>query len=123
MTGDVNYDSNGQYTFWQDDEIQAFLTAYADEPIERAIGYAYLAIAAMYATEAEMIKTYDLQIDSRQKSSSMTAIANAWFKRADDKDELEGLTSDLFYVKLSGDDCVCVPEAAVYPVRTKCKCA
>lgn len=123
LTGDVTYDSSNNYTFWQDDEIEAYLSMYSDVPIERAIGYAYMGIAAQYANEAEMVKTYDLQIDSRNKASAMTAVAKMWFDRADEIDEEAGVSSALYYVPLAGDEeCSCVPEAAVWPVRMKCKC-
>ena len=55
------------YTLFSDDEITQFLTAGQDN-IYRAAGWAYISLAGAAAQQAESIRDFDLQIDSRQKA-------------------------------------------------------
>jgi len=94
----------GNYTYWSDAEIQAFL-ARSDDSITRAIGYAYLNLAASAARESKFVKDYDLQVDLTKRSADLRAIAQLYFDQADDEDDNAGLGEYFDLVSTVRDSC------------------
>jgi len=88
LAGDTYYvelvppvSGQGDYTLFADAEIAAYLAL--ESNVYRAVGLAYLGLANTAAREAEAIRDYDLQVDSRQKAEQLRAQADAFFAEAD----------------------------------------
>lgn len=77
------------YTLWSDAEIEALLTTYPDSQF-RAIGFAFLGLASKAALESKNIKDHDLSVSTEKRADHLRLIAQAWFDRADEDDDLTG---------------------------------
>ena len=86
------------YTLFSDAEITQFLTAGQDN-IYRAAGWAYISLAGAAAQQAESIRDFDLQIDSRQKAEQLRLQAQWYFGEAD---RLDGLGEDGYTIVRTG---------------------
>ena len=69
---------------FSDAEIEAYISQGGS--VTRGIGYAYLYLAAQAAKESISVGDYDLKIDKTKRAADLRAIAEFWFKRADDDD-------------------------------------
>lgn len=85
----------GNYKFFSDDQIEAFLASGGTDT--RAIGFAYLNLAGAAAVESRSVKDHDLAVDLTKRSSDLRAIAQGWFERADAEDDADG-NGDIFEV-------------------------
>lgn len=109
------------YTLFSDAEIDIFLAYGEDSPI-RAAGYAYLQLSGAAAQQAESIKDYDLQVDSRQKAEALRSQAMFYFEQADKFD----LASDeAFQIVSTGrrPTCAELAECPTYSYYNYCGCA
>lgn len=99
------------YTELSDDEIDMFL-AQGSESISRAIGFYYLRLSGDAAKQSKSIADYDLKVDTTKRAADLRAIAEMWFGRADDEDDLNGLTDifDIFDLGTHGD---VIPELSI----------
>jgi hypothetical protein len=86
------------YTLFSDAEIEQFLTAGQDS-IYRAAGWAYISLAGAAAQQAESIKDFDLQVDSRQKAEQLRLQAQWYFGEAD---RIDGLGEDGYTIVRTG---------------------
>ena len=75
----------GDYTAFSDEEIEGFLDLNGDN-VYRAVGFAYMALANVAAQNAQSIKDFDLQIDSRQRAEQLRFQAAWFFGKADEVD-------------------------------------
>lgn len=105
LAGDVAYTELdppetgfGDYTFWSDLEIEAFLSA--SESLPWAIYYAYLQAASTAAAQSVVVKDFDLQVDLSKRADGLRAIAAMWLSRAQDDDLIAG--EDAFVVVPTG---------------------
>ena len=86
------------FQLFSDAEITQFLTAGQDN-IYRAAGWAYISLAGAAAQQAESIRDFDLQIDSRQKAEQLRLQAQWYFGEAD---RLDGLGEDGYTIVRTG---------------------
>jgi len=92
LIGDLNstpynpvYPGFQNFEKFSDAEIEAYISQGGDS-ISRGIGYAYLYLAGQAALVSRSIKDYDLQVDNTKRAADLRAIAEFWFKRADEDD-------------------------------------
>lgn len=99
----------GTYAYWSDDEVQAFLTA-ADNSLPRAIGYAYLQLAAVLGAQGRSIKTDDLALTTTGRSGDLREVAKVFLAEAAAQDTVEA--DDFFqFVPFAGSPSgYCPPE-------------
>lgn len=96
----------GDYTFWSDDEITAFLSV--SESTAWAIYYAYLQAASTAAAQSVTIKDFDLSVDLSKRADGLRAIAALWLSRAQDDDAVSG--EDAFEIVPTGRRGGFIPE-------------
>jgi len=84
------------YTYFSDDELDAFLTLAGDSVIGAA-GYAYISLAASAAAVAMSIKDFDLAVDTTKRSGEYRALGEMYLKMAG----LDG-TPDFFEIVATG---------------------
>lgn len=96
----------GDYTFWSDDEIEAFLAS--SESVPWAIYYAYLQAASTAAAQSVTIRDFDLQVDLSKRADGLRAIAALWLSRAQDDDLISG--EDAFEIVPTGGRYSFIPE-------------
>lgn len=96
----------GDYTFWSDDEITAFIGA--SESLSWAIYYAYLQAASTAAAQSVTIKDFDLSVDLSKRADGLRAIAALWLSRAQDDDAIAG--EDAFEIVPTGGRHAFIPE-------------
>lgn len=77
------------YALFSDAELEALLFL-SEDSISRGVGYAYLKIAGMAASEAVDWSTDDLRLSLSKKPAELRAIAQMWFDRAEDEDLISG---------------------------------
>lgn len=100
----------GDYTFWSDDEITAFLAS--SDSLPWAIYYAYLQAASTAAAQSVTIKDFDLQVDLSKRADGLRAIAALWLSRAQDEDAVAG--EDAFEIVSTGRSCSgFIPEGTI----------
>lgn len=116
LIGDTEYDSDtGTYKRFSDGSIQSFLLQ-GDGNMNRAIGYAYLALASQAAELSKSVKDYDLALDTTKRAADLRNTALMWFNLADAEDEAGG-AGDIFDMGDIGARCSrCAPEGAARPV-------
>ena len=104
----------GVYELWSDDAIQAYM-AVNPENVYRALAMAYRTLAAEAAMASKYVKDYDLQLDTRDRSKELLAIAKDWDAQADDlDDELDAEVGFGLYDTVR-DDYRRTPEAMMAP--------
>lgn len=108
------------YTQFSDAEIEVFLS-YGDDSPMRAAGYAYLSLAGAAAQQAESIKDYDLQVDSRQKAEQLRLQARFYFDQAD---EIDLAGDEAFQIVATGRRATCaeLAECRTYAYYGYCGC-
>ena len=91
---------SGQQDFqlFSDAEIEQFLSS-GQGSIYRASGFAFMSLAGVAARQAESIRDFDLQIDSRQKAEQLRLQAQWYFGEAD---RLDGLGEDGYTIVRTG---------------------
>ena len=94
------------YPNWSDEEIQGFIDAAGGDTgsLTRAIAYSYDALAFKLVTNAQLVKDYDLTIDTTKSATQMRELAKEWNERADA--EAQAGVEDFLYV---------VPEWSAHP--------
>jgi len=70
------------YAVWSDDSLAVALLQAGDD-LNRAAGSLYVQLAAQYAQQGRSIRTDDLQLDTKSRSSDLLAIARYFFEQAD----------------------------------------
>lgn len=113
LAGDTQYvplvpaeSGYGNYTFWSDDEITAFLAS--SESVPWAIYSAYLQAASTAAAQSVTIKDFDLSVDLSKRADGLRAIAALWLSRAQDDDLIAG--EDAFEIVPTGGRHAFIPE-------------
>lgn len=108
LAGDVTYteldppeQGFGDFTFWSDAEIEAFIGA--SESLPWAIYYAYLQAASTAASQSVTIRDFDLQVDLSKRADGLRNIAALWLARAQDEDAAAG--EDAFEIVSTGRSC------------------
>lgn len=96
------------YASFSDAELQALLTTSADS-IPRAVGYAYLKLAGIAASEAVDWKSDDQSVTLSKRATELRAIAQLWFDRATDEDA----STDIFEIFDTNGDGGWIPEAMI----------
>lgn len=91
---------------FSDGEITGYLAAGGDS-LNRAAGYAYLALAGKAAKTAESVKDFDLSLDDTKRPTELRLIAESWFAKADKE---TAAAQDAFEVAPLGDICERLPE-------------
>lgn len=94
------------FSMFSDDDIEGFLAAGGDS-INRAVGYAYLALAGRAALESKSVKDMDLTIDTTKRAADLRLVAQLWFDKATQE---EVGNQDAFFVAPLGDSCDMIPE-------------
>lgn len=74
----------GIYTMWSDAEIQGFIAANPTN-LNYAIAAAYFSLAAQAALTGQSVKDHDLALDTRNRASDLTAIANYYTGKGDEE--------------------------------------
>ena len=72
----------GNYAMFSDDDIEGFLAS-GDGSMNKAVGYAYLALAGAAALDSKSVADMDLKIDLTKRAGDLRLIAKEWFGRAD----------------------------------------
>lgn len=85
----------GEYGYWSDAEIQAFLSISGDS-IPRAIGYAIHQLANAYSAAGRSVSTDDLTLNTTGKGKDLLAVAKSYMAMAD-VEESKGV-ADVFMV-------------------------
>lgn len=105
-SGDVNYVplvppevGFGDYTMWSDEEIEGYLAIYPDS-LYRAVGTAFMALAAQASLNTKQIKDYDLTVDTRARADQLRLTGQWFFEQADIVDLEDG-----FFVGPTGARC------------------
>lgn len=83
---DPDEPGRGNYKAFSDNEIEGFLAA-GDNSVNRAVGFAYLALAGRAAEASKNVKDQDLSIDTTKRPTELRLIAQSWFDRAKSEDE------------------------------------
>lgn len=91
---------DGDSQWFTDDEIQVYLDV-TDANALRAAGTALQNLAVNFAVKGRSIKTDDLGIDTRSRSTALAALAKQYFAQADDVDKLGA--GDIFEIVATGD--------------------
>lgn len=86
----------GNYTNFSDFELEAKL-AQAGGSTTRAIGFAYLTLAGVYASQAVDWASDDQRVTLSKRAGAMLDLAKFWFDRADNEDASGG--ADFFAVE------------------------
>lgn len=89
------------YEMFSDADIEGFLAA-GNDSLNRAVGYAYLALAGRAALVASSQKDFDLSLDDTKRPTELRLIAQSWFDKADKED---AASQDAFFVAPLGGDC------------------
>lgn len=89
------------FAMFSDADIEGFLAA-GNDSLNRAVGYAYLALAGRAALSSESVKDFDLTIDDTKRPTELRLIAQSWFDKADKED---AASQDAFFVAPLGGDC------------------
>lgn len=105
----------GDYAYFSDSELEQYITD--GNSHSRTVGFLYLTMAGIIARNAELIRTYDLTSDTRQKPADFRALAQMWFGIADDEDSSESGEDSVIVFSTGSRGCLCHPEAAPYPAR------
>lgn len=104
----------GDYRYFSDAEIEAFLAVSGS--LEGAIALAYNSLATSAAMEARSIKDFDLQVSTEKRATELRLLSAQWSGKAD------ALSADIFEVFDIVSECSCVPELAPTPVcRRGCR--
>lgn len=101
----------GDYTMFSDSELEGFLADGGDST-SRALGYLFLEIAGNAALLSKYIKTDDLTLDTTKRAADLRAMADSWFKRADEEDAAAGYEDDFAIVPTGQRGCSCRAEGA-----------
>lgn len=102
----------GEYKYFSDDEIRAFLTQ-SNGSTTRAIGYAYVALAGVAAMQSKSVTDTDLRVDLTKRADDLRKTAQLWLERADSEDDSRG-DNDFFDVfDLGGSDLEMIPEGVI----------
>lgn len=115
------------YTLWSDAEIEGYLAVYPDSPY-RAVGAAYMALAAQAALSSISVADYDLKVDNTKRAEQLRLTGQWFFEQADIVDLEDG-----FFVGPTGARCDIIwpPELAPWDlsqflcsrcVRPFCNC-
>lgn len=96
------------YASFSDAELQALLDTSADS-VPRAVGYAYLKLAGVAASEAVDWKSDDQAVTLSKRAAELRAIAALWFDRAA-SDDAGADIFEIFDTNGGGD---WIPEAMI----------
>lgn len=98
LVGDTTYtdnlDGTGNFGYFSDQTLNVLLTNGYNDPL-MAAGYAYLKLAAQMAIVEAAVQGDDLKVNDTSRSTRLEAIANDFFKRAND--------TEWFSLKNTGD--------------------
>ena len=104
LLGDINYVDLtpasigfGNYTYFSDDEISAFLTTSNNSP-KRAVGNAFLQFAAAAVAESTDAGSADMSVDTSKRAADYRLIAHEWFVQADAEDQLDRINNGTMLV-------------------------
>lgn len=87
------------YEAFSDAEIQSLLSLSGDD-LATSIGYAYLKLASVAASEAIDWSSDDLRVTMSKKPAEIRAIAEMWFGRSGNS----GAGADIFDIVHTGED-------------------
>lgn len=95
------------FKYFSDEEIEIFLFQ-AEGSTSRATGYAFLTLASTIAMSSGVtVRTDDLQYSDTNRVSGLRDIAQFWFDKADQEDEIAGLDEAFVVVPMSSRRCRC----------------
>lgn len=81
--------------------------------IARGIGFYYLTLAGLAASESKSVQDYDLKLDITKRSGDLRAIADFWLNKADDDDAAAGLNEYFDVVDTGLSHGEVIPELAI----------
>jgi peptidoglycan/xylan/chitin deacetylase (PgdA/CDA1 family) len=79
----------GNYTNFSDSELEALIAQSGDNHL-RAVGFAYIRLAAVAASEAIDWKSDDQSVMLSKRADALRKIAEMWFDQADAADAVAG---------------------------------
>lgn len=92
LIGDTEYvpisDGIGDYTNFSDAQLESYVSLGSDN-LHYGAGYAYMALAAQFASEALRVDTDDLKVDLTARAEAMRRIGDKWFSRGDSALDVE----------------------------------
>lgn len=88
--------TTADYKFFSDADLARIISESFDNPA-RARAYGYAQLSAAFSTQSLLAKTYDLQVDLRQRASDFRNLAEFWSGQADKSDDLSGVDEDIFF--------------------------